>query len=185
MLSPARTLESRPTGRRRRLASPVAGLLLVGLLAGCTTGSSTEAAAITTPAGVTTGAAPVAPPSDIPTWANGDDTSTGVSEDAGGAAADPEVVVSYHEWNSGDSVVEVGGYLNGVIESGGRCSVTLTRAGSTLTGSSVASEDATTTACAVVVVDVPVGSAGEWTGVLRYESDQVETSSAPFTVTVR
>jgi hypothetical protein len=180
MTQPARDSLPRSAGAGLRIIGSLLGLLLLSSLAACTGSPATEAA-MTTPAGVTRGAAPVAPPSALPTWES--DEGAAADADAGGSAT--EVVVTYQEWNGDSRVVEVGGYVSGTVEAGGRCSVELTLAGKKLTGSADAVADASTTACAAVRVEVPSGQDGDWAGVLHYESDELDATSAPFTVTVR
>jgi hypothetical protein len=182
----------RAGGPARRVAAPLLGVALLASVGACTGGSGEPAAASrTAPAGVTTGAAPTAPPSPLPTWATGEESSSAApgTTSSGHASSVPtvsaEVVVTFSQWNAGRGVVEAGGYVGGTNESGGRCTLTLTHAGSRVSGGADAHADATTTWCSNIQVAVPQGEDGDWQAVLAYESPSVHATSAPFTVSVR
>jgi hypothetical protein len=80
------------------------------------------------------------------------------------------VVVTYYGWNPTAKDVEVGGYVEGVVEDGGVCTLTLTKGGASVTATADASADASTTACGGVTVPGSQVSAGTWKAVLSYSS---------------
>jgi hypothetical protein len=167
---------------RRALARR--GLLLavtVPLLAGLPACSGSDPDLESVPADATVGAAPVAPPTPIETYADGRDTSPAPDEDG---PAGPDLVVSYVEWNSADRSVDAGGYLS-TVASDGRCTLRLVQGDRELTGDGEAFPDATTTSCGALRVDVPAGLEGTWQGVVEYDSESVSAVSEPFSVTVR
>jgi hypothetical protein len=91
------------------------------------------------------------------------------------------LVVTYWTWDGG-ATLEAGGYVSDRVESGGRCTLTLTRGGTVLAGDSQAYPDSSTTACGSVRVSVPSRRGGDWEAVLSYESSSSRIDSAPFTV---
>jgi hypothetical protein len=80
------------------------------------------------------------------------------------------VVVTFYGWNAAAEQVQVGGYVSGVVEEGGTCTLTLTRGGETVAAHGSATADAATTACGELDVAGDQLSAGTWQAVLRYES---------------
>lgn len=89
------------------------------------------------------------------------------------------VVVTHSGWNASLKKVMVGGYVSGVIESGGTCTLTLTRAGVHVTTSGPARPDAATTACGGLTVPGSSLTPGTWKAVLSYASKaSTGTSSA-------
>lgn len=89
------------------------------------------------------------------------------------------VVMTYSGWNASARKVMVGGYVTGVIESGGTCTVTLTHAGARVTASGPARPDASTTACGALTVPGSSLTSGTWKAVLSYASKaSAGTSSA-------
>jgi hypothetical protein len=92
---------------------------------------------------------------------------------------DAPVNVTFYGWDATRQVVQVGGYVTGVIESGGTCTLTLTQGGRTVTGSGPARPDATTTSCGALTVAGSQLGSGSWSAVLSYRSaDHTGTSAA-------
>ena len=83
---------------------------------------------------------------------------------------DAPVNVTFYGWDPTHQVVQVGGYVTGVIESGGTCTLTLTKDGRSVTGNSQARPDATTTSCGAITVPGAQLSGGSWQAVLSYRS---------------
>ena len=81
-----------------------------------------------------------------------------------------QVTVTFAGWNASAGQVQVGGYVAGIVEDGGACTLTLTKGGQTVTGRSEAVPDASTTACGAVTVPGDEVSDGTWSAVLAYES---------------
>lgn len=82
-----------------------------------------------------------------------------------------QVTITFAGWNAGAGQVQVGGYVTGIVEDGGVCTLTLTQGGTTVTGRSEAVRDASTTACGAVTVPGDEVGDGTWSAVLAYESD--------------
>lgn len=95
-----------------------------------------------------------------------------------------DVTVTFTGWNSTAGEVQVGGYVAGVVEDGGTCTLTLTKDGQSVTGSRPAAPDAATTACGAVVVPGDRVSAGTWQAVLTYSSAAHSGSSEAWDVEV-
>lgn len=99
---------------------------------------------------------------------------TGEPEETGPAAAD--VVLTWSAWDAAAGRIQAGGYVTGVVETGGTCTLTLRSGGQVVTGTAPAEPDASTTVCAIGVDGAGLGS-GTWTAVLDYRSDAVAGSS--------
>jgi hypothetical protein len=80
------------------------------------------------------------------------------------------VVVTFYGWNAAAEQVQVGGYVSGVVEEGGTCTLTLTQDGETVAARGSATADAATTACGELDIAGDQLSEGTWQAVLRYES---------------
>jgi len=78
------------------------------------------------------------------------------------------VATTYSGWSPADAVVMVGAYVEGVVESDGRCTLTLTGPGSTATVSAAALPDAGSTSCGEL--RSKVDASGTWTATVAYES---------------
>jgi hypothetical protein len=90
-----------------------------------------------------------------------------------------QVTVTFAGWNADAGEVQVGGYVAGVVEDGGVCTLTLTNGGETVTGRTEAVADASTTACGAVTVPGDDVADGTWSARLAYESAaHVGTSEA-------
>jgi hypothetical protein len=148
-----------------------AGVLLVGLLAACSSSGGTG-----------TGAEPQAsaPQASTPQPAADDDV---VATD-GPRPSTAEVVLSTATWNEETAAVEAGGYLSPVVEEGGTCTLELTNGAQTRTAEVAAAPDATTTVCLGLSVPGTELGPGEWDAVLRYRSPGLEERSAPLRVEV-
>jgi hypothetical protein len=74
--------------------------------------------------------------------------------------------------------VEVGGYVNSVVEDGGTCTARFTRGSSSFSKTSVGVRNASSTNCPVITADVSeFSSKGTWSVVLSYASSSVAGSS--------
>lgn len=67
--------------------------------------------------------------------------------------------ISYAELR--DGVVEVNGFVAGVLEDGGTCTATVTSGGQTVSASGAAFADATVTWCDPITVDAPNAKVGD------------------------
>ncbi len=104
-----------------------------------------------------------------------DDPGTDEPEEEPGPAA-ADVVLTWSGWDGASGQVQAGGYVTGVVETGGTCTLTLRSGGQLVTGTAPAEPDASTTVCAVGVDGAGLGS-GTWTAVLDYRSDAAAGSS--------
>ncbi|MCW2637423.1 MAG: uncharacterized protein JWQ99_3790 [Blastococcus sp.] len=85
-------------------------------------------------------------------------------------SADAPVSVTFYGWQAADRQLVVGGYVGGVVESDGTCTLTLTKGGAKVTERVSASPDAASTACGAVAVPGSRLAAGTWQAVLSYAS---------------
>jgi hypothetical protein len=174
----------------------VAGLAVTAVIAGgvaagvfLTRGTQDQPGSTAAPATATTTAAPVG--SDLglddvdpePTGSLGPDPYEGepVATDGPVVATGSEVqvTVTFAGWNATAGQVQVGGYVAGVVEDGGTCTLTLTKGAQTVTGRAEAVADASTTACGAVTVPGDEVGDGTWSARLAYESAaHVGTSEA-------
>ncbi|SDC06005.1 hypothetical protein SAMN05660690_0385 [Geodermatophilus telluris] len=190
----------------RRAAWTVSAALLLGPLAACSGPADTEAATGTTTPSSSSAAADAGTTGTVPApdasadggtaddgAADGEAEPTfvatdpprgsGTDEDAG--SSDVDVVVSYAGVEPGSSAVEVAGFVAGVVEDGGRCTLELSRSGAgdvTVEGDAVA--DAQTTSCGLLSVPLERLSPGTWTARLDYRSAASSGSSADVQVVV-
>jgi hypothetical protein len=94
------------------------------------------------------------------------------------------VVLTYSAWSPADRQVLAGGYVSGIIEDGGTCTLTLTRGSSSVTVEGPAMPDATTTVCGGLAVPGDRLSAGTWQATLSYASPTHQGTSATAAVEV-
>jgi hypothetical protein len=95
------------------------------------------------------------------------------------------VVVTFSGWNAVQHAAMVGGYVSGVVESKGVCTLTLTQGSRTVTAQSPARPDASTTACGVLSVGGAKLGPGTWRAVLSYRSPSSSGAAAPVDIEVR
>lgn len=169
------------------------GLLLVGLLAAV--GVVVAAVLVTrggtgpAPADATEGSAPtsssvsaVAAPGPTaqagPTGPVATDPTTAVT----GGNVTP--VIGYAEWDAAGNRVVAAGFVPGVVESGGTCTLTLENAGTTVEVTRQAEADATTTNCGALAVPRGKLVPGSWQVTLGYDSAGSHGTSQPATVEV-
>src|SRR5215218_6032025 len=94
------------------------------------------------------------------------------------------VVLTYSAWSAADRSVLAGGYVSGVIEDGGVCTLTLTQGSASVTVEGQAMPDASTTVCGGLVVPGNRLTAGTWQGTLSYASPTHAGTSASAPVEV-
>ena len=163
----------------RRTLPLISAAVLLAALAGCSSDGPDAAAAQESGPAVPTYATDAPVPAPSSTTADG-------GQDAGAEPAGPgDVVVTYQSWDAATAVVEVGGYVDGLSEDGGTCTLELTRDGEQVSGESTGLGDASTTSCGTLQVTLPGGDVADWTAVLAYRSDTGTSTSEPFTVTER
>jgi hypothetical protein len=94
------------------------------------------------------------------------------------------VTVTFYGWRADVHQVMVGGYVPGVVESDGICTVTLTNGTATVSVDAAATADASSTACGAIVVPGDRLSAGTWQAVLSYSSPEHTGAAAAVPVEV-
>ena len=146
--------------------------------------TSPAAAQVTTPP--TKAAATTAPvtPSSAPASASPAPTQTRATTTSPTSPASqlPRVTVVVVTASGHVGAVSVSGYA-GVVEDGGTCTLTLTHGGVTVTASTAASPDVTTTDCAFAVRDARL-TPGTWQAVLGYTSAKSTGASTPTSMTI-
>jgi hypothetical protein len=167
-------------------------LPFVGLigLAACSGGSAGEeeqaatggsASSVASPSsGAPASAAATTSPSAVGTVPDRDGA---VATDAARPTA-TDVVLSYLVWDGAAGAVLAGGYVSPVVEDGGTCTLELSRDGESVSASSTALPDASTTSCGELRVPGGELEPGEWSAVLTYESDTASGTSEPLDVQV-
>lgn len=79
------------------------------------------------------------------------------------------VITTYNDHDNGN--LTVNGYVDGIVESGGTCTLTLKDStGKTISSSRPAQPDATTTTCGQSVIPLSKLHAGTWQATLSYSS---------------
>ena len=185
--------------RRRRVAPAVAvaaALVAVAVMAGYfvargqagTNASATgapsaasaapdgAAAAPTTSVVETDAAAPAANPSSGQTVATDEPVALDGTE--------VSIELTSWGWNAAQGAAQVRGYASGVVESGGTCTLTLTKDGTQVTADTDAVPDASTTACGSLAVAGDRLAAGTWQAVMSYDSPTSSGSSAAVQIEV-
>jgi hypothetical protein len=129
----------------------------------------TEASEPTPPAPVST-----APPTAVA-------TDPPVTSAPGGEA---NVFISRVQWDYPTSSVRAAGYVSGVLELEGSCTLTITNGTTEREVTAAAEPDATTMTCGTLTVPGQDLTSGTWSAVLRYESGTARGESAPADVDV-
>jgi hypothetical protein len=192
--------------RRLGLSSALVGVVL---LAGCSSSASEEPAARSGAAGgsaasgsaasgssaagsSTAGADPADPTPAVPTPSPvADDGEVATDPDhepspeaGGGGAVDVQVVTSFAGWDEVSGTVIAGGYVTGVVEDGGTCTLTLSRGGRDVVVETSGLADASTTACGGLEVAGSSLGGGRWSAVLSYRSGAAAGTAEPVQVDV-
>jgi hypothetical protein len=111
---------------------------------------------------------------------------TTASTPSGSGSSSTQVAprLTYFGWNADVRAVEAGGIVPAIVESGGRCTLTLTQGGTMADASSDAIDNVTSTSCGEMLVPGDRLSPGTWRAVLTYESATAEGSSEPVDIEV-
>jgi hypothetical protein len=170
---------------KRRRAVAVLALTAAagaGVAAGVflTRGMPSEADASSVPT-ATSSAAPLGEETGLDEVSPTATASIGPDPDAGQTIATDEpavvtdeevqVTVTFAGWNASRGEVQVDGFVTGVVEDDGTCTLSLTKDGRTVTGSGSAVPNASMTACGGLAVPGDQVSAGTWQAVLSYRSN--------------
>ena len=152
------------------------------------------AASSDAPAAPTTSAAPLGEETDFedvsptPTASVGPDPDTGqpVATDEPVVVTDEsvELSVTFAGWDPTRSEVQMDGFVTGVDEDNGTCTLSLSKDGRTVTGTGPAVPNASMTACGGLAVPGDQVSAGTWRAVLSYRSDGSSATSDSWDVEV-
>ena len=110
-----------------------------------------------------TGGAPVptAPPSEV---------ATDAPAPTAAAGEDVTPQLTYYGWNADIPGVEAGGIVLGIVESGGTCTLTMTRDTTTVDISVEAVDNVSSTSCPAMTVPGDRLEPGSWQATLSYES---------------
>ena len=138
------------------------------------TSSARPSSATAAPTASPTSPAPTAPSSSAPV----------PPSSAAPALAPVGVVVTVASWNSLNSDVEFGAFVQGVVETGGTCVVTMSKGSQQATGRAAALPNAKNTSCGDLRVAGSAVSTGSWTATVTYASPTSSGASAPTTVEV-
>lgn len=92
--------------------------------------------------------------------------------------------LTYYQWDAASSTLEVGGNVPGLVDAGGSCVVTATRAGVTVTQSFGASAQASSTECGTMRLTSPKLTSGAWNLIIGYRSPRATGTSAGTEVTL-
>lgn len=98
---------------------------------------------------------------------------------------DIKPVVTFWGQASAGKDFELNGYVPGVIEEDGICTVILSKSSEEVTESKKALPDAQSTSCGLITIPRGQLSAGEWTVKLRYESSESAGISSPEKVSIK
>jgi hypothetical protein len=179
---------SRPDDRKRdtevRTTSGTAALVIAlataAVLAGCSDGDDPKESAASETSAAAPGeyGSPAAPSAADPTDVATDPEPSPAPVGAG------SVRITYADWNAQSRVVEAGGILPDVVESGGVCTLTLSKDGQTATTTVEGLPDARSTNCGGLVLAGENLSSGTWSAVISYRSARSDASSEPTTVQI-
>ena len=82
--------------------------------------------------------------------------------------------------------IEVGGFVGGIFEEGGKCTADLIKNGKTVSGSSTAITNVNSTSCPTIMIPVSnLTEKGSWTVTLTYQSASNSGVSSPQQVEVK
>lgn len=160
------------------------GIALVGLTltAACTASPEEQAAAALS-------AAATADPGEYgspvnPSLPNPSNVATDEPVSAPSPADDNDIFITYARWSNAIGAVEVGGYLAGIIEDDGTCTLTLTRGEVMVTGTVAGTPDASSTSCGGLTIPGDQLGTGHWDAVVTYDSSTSHGSSETVDVEV-
>jgi hypothetical protein len=81
--------------------------------------------------------------------------------------------------------VEANGYISGVMEEGGTCTLTLTKDGTKVSESRKSLNDAQSTICGLIVIPREKLSTGEWKATITYSTSKYQGTSEERSVQVK
>jgi hypothetical protein len=95
-----------------------------------------------------------------------------------------DIFITYADWDTQLRAITVGGYLDGIVEDDGTCTLTLTKGGTAVKTSQPGTSDMASTDCAGLSIPRSKLAPGTWTAVVTYRSRTSSGSSAPKEVRV-
>jgi hypothetical protein len=101
-----------------------------------------------------------------------------------GPATDTSIFLTRSEWDADAAAVYVSGYLEGVVEDDGQCTLTLTKDGQSVSATKPGTSNVTNTSCGQLTVAGSELSTGVWTATVSYSSSTSSGSSEPVQVEV-
>ena len=123
-------------------------------------------------------------PSEVATDAPAAPTTPSTPSGSDGSSTQAAPRFTYFGWNADVRAVEAGGIVPAIVESGGRCTLTLTQSGVTADASAEAIDNVTSTSCGEMLIPGDRLSSGTWRAVLTYESTTAEGASEPVDIEV-
>lgn len=81
--------------------------------------------------------------------------------------------------------LSVAGYIPGIFEDGGTCTLDLESSGSKVNASQSASKNVSTVSCGYIAIPRTQLSSGDWTATISYSSPTSQGTSAPTEITVK
>lgn len=192
----------------RRVAVLMGGLLIAAVAGGVALGSnatSFAASAGQSPPAGTPSPSPAdasAAPAASSTASSADAGSSGPSSaPSGTATAAPtsgpaaattstatgrtvDVTLAYAHWDASAAQIEAAGFVAGVVENGGVCTLTARSGSSSVQATATAEPDATTTGCGQLTVPRAQLSPGTWQVTMSYRSAGAHGSSTALSLTV-
>jgi hypothetical protein len=97
----------------------------------------------------------------------------------------PSLMVTLSYISPSAQTVQAGGYLTGILEDNGTCTLTLTKGSLRATGTSTGFIDVNKTTCPQISIErSQLSQSGQWTAVLSYKSTKASGASAPQAVNI-
>lgn len=94
-------------------------------------------------------------------------------------------IISYAGQQSSGADFEANGYVQGIIEKGGTCTLTLSSGSKSVKTTRTALDNAQDTSCGLMTISKSKLSSGSWQATLSYSSTKASGTSKPMTVGVQ
>lgn len=165
-----------------RLAAVLASCVVVPGLMACSS-DPTAAAGAGSPAPASSSTAPFTAFGSGPGSDDSDPATDEANMPAPEPGAAPTVFLSYAGYDAAEGL-QASGYVDGRVENGGTCTLTVTGDGGSASVSSPARADARTTVCGLLTIPRAEVTPGTWQATLSYRSAQASATSEATEVTV-
>lgn len=176
---------------RGRAAGLVTAALTVAVVSGCsaTSDATTSAARSSASAAAVASSAENARPGTYgkpvdPSLPNPTNVATDAPATTTAANSEVPVSLTYSGWNASAKEVLVGGFVPGVVETGGNCTLTLTKGDLSARNTTTATPTASSTSCGQMKVPGAQLSSGVWTAFITYRSPAHHGTSRSVEVTI-